>query len=196
MRIQLASLLISTALPFTALAAPLYSTPYVGVEYHYAEYGEQPNVVQGQSTEHLFDEKMSSGRVYAGMRMSPDWGFEAGYIHSENSETDNVADIPGLKSEVMVRSITFDVLGYLPATDNLELVGLVGAAYSKLELQYSGIATGKEKDSEVQPRVGAGFQYWLGESVALRTLVGYQAADYDDTVDGQLFVTAGMNAHF
>lgn len=131
--------------------------------------------------------------LYVGTKVMENLGFEAGYNWSKSQ--DRTADIaarfdgvaaanfgsgakPGAKTTLRRNSAFFDVVGFLPVMDCVELIGSVGYGYvmPKLSITTAGGAavTGYELKNQSVLRVGLGASYMVTDMVGLRAKLGWE----------------------
>lgn len=163
--------------------------PYVGADYQYTQYGNK-DFGAGIKSDDIADTGLHGGNVHVGARLHENLGVEAGYFMTQEGHK----DLGGAKSNLKVKGATFDVLGYYPICPKAELIGTVGASYSKADYEIPTFFSGD--DSEWKGRIGAGAQYWLADNINARALVRYQGADFEGSVSNGVVGTLGVNWQF
>jgi opacity protein-like surface antigen len=132
---------------------------------------------------------------YLGTKFHENFGVEAGYNWSKSqSRTVDVgarfdgapgagfgfgtAAQAGVKTKLRRNSAFFDVVGFLPVMDCVELIGSVGYGYvmPKLSIQTAaGTAiTGYDLKNQSVLRVGLGASYMVTDMVGLRAKLGWE----------------------
>ncbi len=189
-----------------------YFHPYVGTDLTFSHYKYNDSYNLGGFTVNgngLLNQDLYGLNLHVGNRFSKYFGAELGYMHTTSaSNTVHAGDSigPGVvaatdfKTKVHTQALTLDGLGYLPldAQDRVELVGTAGVSWTRadLSLDVPGFGGGDENKSEFGWRGGAGAQFNITPQVALRGLVRYQSADFDDVADHAVVYTAGLNYSF
>lgn len=177
----------------------LFFKPYVGADYQFSKYGNK-NIGVGVESSDIIDTGLNSGNVHVGARIHKNLGIEFGYAQSQTASKEtsavvvtNLGTFPIGKTETQTRAFTGDVLGYYPVTPQTELIGTVGVSYTKAEVSALGV---NFNEKEWKPRVGAGAQYWLTDTLNTRALVRWQGADFDNSVGNAVVGTLGVNYQF
>lgn len=198
------------AFAFSADAAPrnpsgYFFKPYVGADYEFIKYGNE-TFAGNRETDDFIDTGLHGANAHVGARIHRNWGMELGYSQTEEGEKNTtgaglttLGGTPINNTKTDVETVALDVMGYFPVTRSLEFIGSAGVSYSKISIS-SDVGT-KTGDSEWQPRVGLGGQYWFNDNVNFRSLVRYTKAEFSDrdtngSVDGAYTITAGVNYQF
>jgi len=170
-----AKAIVFTALLAGALGAAQAEGLYVGGSVGVPDYHSNVNGVVGGG----------SGvgvKLYGGYRLHPNFAVEAGAFelgHIDNST-----------GRANARGGFIDAVGFYPMTEKLSLLGSAGAAYGRWD-------TTNGDDSSPALKVGAGVQYDLGNSLALRAQYErYQFTDAFDAKPGVGQTTVGLNYQF
>jgi hypothetical protein len=179
----------------------LFFEPYVGADYEYRHYGNEKGVDEDgepDQTKNYTKLGQNGGDVHVGVQFHKNFAIEAGYFQTADTGKNQIFGSDA-NSKVSINGATLDLLGYLPVTNDLDLIGTVGGSYSHAKLTFSGADANQSvalKENEFRPRAGAGFQYWLTDYVNLRTIARYQGASFDDFVNNGWIVSTGINAGF
>lgn len=180
-------------LPFGAQANEgFFFKPYAGAAYDYMHASYK------QGGDQIAENSLNGFDIHIGARLHRYFGVEAAYLQTEHAGKSNVLGL-GVNTTVQFKGGTFDIMGYLPVTDNgkLELVGTAGLSVLKGNLQLKGAGGHISlSESETKPRIGAGAQYWLTGNLNARGLVRYQAADYSNSVNNAIITSLGLNWQF
>lgn len=161
------------AMGFNAAEASMNVTPYVGLDYVYS------NMDMKHGNSHRLEDKFNSLSANVGAKFHPNFGIEAYYQQSDTEKKH------GNQSRFF--SYGADLTGYLPVTQNLELIGSLGIG------QYEFRAGGSEDD--LGYRIGLGAQYNLSQNWAVRGIVREVFLDKDVMGDTTEF-SAGIRYSF
>ena len=116
------------------------------------------------------DDRDIGFKVFAGKQLNRYLAAEWGYFHSgkfvySGLTTDN-RDARGSSS---YRGVNLDLVGQLPLTERLSLLGRVGAQYGKTSSHFTGPRiSGSTLDGKTNAKFGIGAEYKLTEAAALR----------------------------
>ncbi len=136
----------------------------------------------------LLAKSFPGANLYVGTKFHENFGVEAGYNWSKSQDrTADIAanfdgganaDLPGSKTKLRRNSAFFDVVGFLPVMDCVELIGSVGYGYvmPKLSIQTAdGTAVaGYDLKNQSVLRVGLGASYMVTDMVGLRAKLGFE----------------------
>ncbi len=188
------SLVIAGALAVAGSAVAEFGdiTPYIGADY------QQSWMKANGPYSAILPKSFPGATLYVGTKVHENLGFEAGYNWSKTQK--KTADIPagfdGLRnlglatqataqpgSKITLRrnSAFFDVVGFLPVMDCVELTGSVGYGYvmPKLSITTSGSTgfdnAGYALRSQHVVRVGLGANYMVTEMVGVRAKLGWES---------------------
>ena len=156
-----------------------FFSPYVGADYDYTHFTDTPAGVESD---------YSGYNLHAGVRFHKNLGIEAGYFATETGE----GTVSGFDVETDFEGANIDLMGYLPVSNEFELIGSIGAVYTHGEVSIPNVVTVKGSDWDA--RYGLGMQYWFNNNINTRTMVHYSsdANAGSDTVIGSV----GLNLHF
>lgn len=164
--------------------------PYIGADYDYthARY-------QGGGTQ-IAEDNLNGGDIHIGVRLHKYLGAEASYFQTEQAGKSNVLGT-GINTTVQLKGETFDIMGYLPVYNKLELIGTGGVSSLKATLALKGVGGHlSESQTEIKGRIGAGAQYWLTDNINIRGIVRYQGADFSGSVNNVVVSSLGLNCQF
>lgn len=168
----LATLAAITLSSYTAEARESGLKPYVGIDAEYHDYSV--DLGNGLS----YDDDLFAGNVHIGFRPHKNFGVETGYFRTEDiSLKSNTGSL-----KATIQGASFDMLGYLPVHDKVDLIGTGGVLFTVLDAKFSSPFLRYEgSESEVGFRGGAGAQFNVTESFNLRAIARYQqfASDVD-----------------
>jgi OOP family OmpA-OmpF porin len=121
------------------------------------------------------DERDLGFKLFAGKQLNQYFAVEAGYF--DLGKFDFAATTSGngvLRGETELRGVNVDLVGQLPLTQRLSLLGRAGLQYARASTQFSG----NRLDAVTNPnpphggrrgaKVGLGVEYKLSEALALR----------------------------
>lgn len=121
-------------------------------------------------------------KLYGGYHLTPNFALEAGAY--ELGHIDNAT------GRANVRGAYLDAVGFYPMTEKLSLLGSAGIAHGRWD-------TTNGDDSSPAWKLGAGVQYDLGNSLALRAQYErYQFTSAFDAKPGVGETTIGLNYRF
>jgi OOP family OmpA-OmpF porin len=114
-------------------------------------------------------------KVFGGKQLNRYFAIEAGYFDLGKFSFDATTSGNGaLRGETEFRGVNIDLVGQLPVTERLSVLGRAGMQYAKSESHFSGnrlyAVTNPDpaKESRRSPKVGLGLEYKLSEALALR----------------------------
>jgi len=127
-------------------------------------------------TAHTFtnDNTIDRGyKLYGGYQFGPHFALEGGYFDlGEFQFNHSVLPTGTLDSNMKVRGINLDMVGYLPFTDKFSAFARLGANYALTQDTFTSTAPnvlgGKLSDRDVLPKAGVGLEYKFTEAWALR----------------------------
>jgi opacity protein-like surface antigen len=155
----------------------------------------------------LLEDALNGINIYAGQKFNKNFGIEAGFFYNDEeskntpsgstvgSGTVSTADI---NTKLKSYGLTLDAIGYMPINDKFELLGSIGAAYTRADYTLATSVSTAEKshDTEMELRLGAGGQIHLTEKIDARAMARYQTADFDDVADNAWVYSLGINYGF
>lgn len=177
----------------------LFFKPYIGVDYQYigANYKSIPGTTLNFGD--VIADSFHGIHGHVGARVHRNAGFEFGYLWTDEENKTTTTILGPLNVAANVEGFTFDALGYIPvgASEKFEVIGTVGLSILTANVRATvGTLAGAGDETEANIRAGGGFQYWLTDNVAARTLVRYQGADFNGVLDNAIAVNAGLNYQF
>lgn len=149
-------------------------------DYKNANSGDITNFKTSNTADKVEIEKNKLGaNIFVGSRFNENFGAELGYgfITKADADVQN-----SRKAENKINNIYVDALGFMPVTDEVELIGSIGAGRMKAKADVPGAAfTDKSKltDAKIGVRVGAGAAYKFDDNWAVRGMVRYQKGNSD-----------------
>ena len=116
------------------------------------------------------DDRDIGFKIFAGKQLNRNLAIEWGYFHTGNRNYFGVSSTNGLvRGNSSYRGANLDLVGQLPLTQRLSLLGRVGAQYGTTSSKFtSPRISGGIKDSKVNAKVGLGAEYKLNEATAVR----------------------------
>lgn len=124
---------------------------YVGANLGTPDYNSRVNGIDGGGSG-------LGGKVYVGLPITPGFAIEGGYF--------NVGHINNASGKVKVRGVFVDGVGSYAFAPNWSVLGRIGLAQGRFH-------TSNGKDSSPALRLGAGLEYALSASTALRGEYGH-----------------------
>jgi OOP family OmpA-OmpF porin len=120
------------------------------------------------------DERDVGFKLFAGKQLNQYFAVEAGYF--DLGKFDFAATTSGngsLQGETGFRGANLDLVGQLPLTQRLSLLGRVGVQYAKTNTRFSGnrlagVTSPSQSERDTNAKVGLGLEYKLSEALALR----------------------------
>ncbi len=110
--------------------------------------------------------------LFVGSRFNKYFGAEVGYGMIVKAKT---VDSDGDVFVNKVRNMYFDLLGYVPVSNQVDLIGALGIGKLKSKVAINGVnAIHPDLKSKAGIRVGAGAQYNIDNNWAARAMVRYQ----------------------
>lgn len=181
-----------------ALASEL--KPYLGLNAQMRDLGFK----KGYGKEN-FESTMPQGEFIAGLKVNPYLGFELGYFSSieryRNATTEyptqnlgipdfyeNPGDYTRAIGSSKINGGSLNVVGFVPLTANIQVLGSVGLARLRIKLRYLPVANelglmsqaGTEATSrdfvhsKYIPQAKLGAQYLITQTVGLKALIGWE----------------------
>jgi OOP family OmpA-OmpF porin len=116
------------------------------------------------------DERDIGFKVFAGKQLNRYLAVEYGYFHSGKFDYSGVTTTNSVvRGDSSYRGVNLDLVGQLPLTQRLSLLGRVGAQYGKISSHFSGPRiSGETKHGKTNGKFGVGVEYKLTEAAALR----------------------------
>jgi opacity protein-like surface antigen len=180
-----------------AYAAPtttgndLFFKPYVGADYQYTHIEDADG--NGVSVGDVFKNNLNGGDIHVGARIHKNLGVELGYERTEVGKKSNVLG-SGFDTNLRQQGGTLDMLGYLPVSNSVDLIGTVGAAV--VETHATATDGENDKPTDIKGRAGVGAQYWLTDNVNIRGMVRYEGVSFESDVNNAVLASAGVNFQF
>jgi OmpA-OmpF porin, OOP family len=126
-------------------------------------------------TSYSADNHDTAFKLFVGKQLNRYFAIEAGYFHLgefdfEAATTNNRV----LRGETKFRGVNLDLVGQLPLTQRLSLLGRAGVQYAKATTHFSGNVLNAvsnpnpPNEGRRHAKVGLGLEYKLSEALALR----------------------------
>jgi OOP family OmpA-OmpF porin len=116
------------------------------------------------------DERDTGFKVFAGKQLNRYLAIEGGYFHSGRFEFSGLTtDNRALNGNNSYRGVNLDLVGQLPLTQRLSLLGRAGVQYGNMRSHVrSNLITADTTYGKTNAKFGAGVEYKLTEAAALR----------------------------
>lgn len=134
------------------------------------------NLVTSTSSVNSFtrDERGHGFKVFAGKQLNRNFAIEYGYFSLGKFDfSANTSDNGFVRGETKHRGVALDLVGQLPLTERLSLLGRAGVQFMRTHSNFSGnrLAGGivtNPSTSDTNAKFGIGAEYKLTEAAALR----------------------------
>lgn len=176
--------LLATAIPFQAQAND-YEYPYSGVSYGNLGIDDTcedlrqdfqaaaNNNFPGASLS--CDDSPAFYRVYSGARLTPHFGFEVGYRHSEKADLGVSSNGQNVKiADASIRGIDLAALAQFPLGNRIDLFAKAGGFFWDYDFESSALGSNDASGNNFM--YGAGIRFGITDNIFLR-------ADYDIVPD-------------
>ena len=131
----------------------------------------------GSNTFNTFsnDQKDRGFKLFVGKQLNQYFAIEGGYF--DLGKFDMAATVPalgrGIAGETRYRGVNLDLVGQLPLSQRISLLGRIGGQYTRTGTSFSGpaIAVPNNRysgDSDFGPKAGLGLEFKLSEALAIR----------------------------
>jgi OOP family OmpA-OmpF porin len=123
------------------------------------------------------DERDLGFKLFLGKQLNENFSVEAGYFDlGKFSVAATTAGNGRFQGESGFRGVNLDLVGQLPLTQRLSLLGRVGMQYAQTRTDFSGnrlaaVTRPHASENKLGPKFGLGLQYKLSEALALRAEV-------------------------
>ncbi|MET0857794.1 MAG: OmpA family protein [Telluria sp.] len=116
------------------------------------------------------DERDLGFKLFVGKQLNQYLAVEYGYFHTGKFDYSGVTtDNRDVRGSSSYRGVNLDLVGQLPLTQRLSLLGRVGAQYGKTSSHFSGPRiSGETLAGKTNAKFGVGAEYKLTEAAALR----------------------------
>jgi OOP family OmpA-OmpF porin len=116
------------------------------------------------------DEKDIGFKLFTGKQLNKNLAVEFGYFHAGKFDYSGVTPTNSVvRGTSSYRGANLDLVGQLPLTQRLSLLGRVGAQYGKTSSHFTGPRiSGQTLDGKTNAKFGVGAEYKLTEAAALR----------------------------
>ncbi|MDZ4101226.1 MAG: OmpA family protein [Hydrogenophaga sp.] len=130
---------------------------------------------QGFTTTSIQDRDRSTGfKLYGGYQFSPHLAVEGGYFDlGKFGYTANTVPIGTLNGDMRVKGLNLDLVGTLPLTGKLSVLGRVGVNHARVNDRFSGTGTVNvtnptARKSDTNVKYGVGLNYAFSDALAMR----------------------------
>ena len=178
--------------------------PYIGIDVATSkiDFGTDEWVVYDSYEYH--DDKNESMSFVLGAKLNNNFGLEAFYQISNESEKNYYWDEDAYETDVLsYTAFGMDAIAYMPVTQELELLAALGLAQYNFETSYKdtivgeGTEKGEEKDFDsLGIRIGIGAQYNITDRLALRTMARYIKMNDDEYIKNLTEISLGLRYMF
>jgi opacity protein-like surface antigen len=170
--------------------------PYIGFDI-----GRTYAKLTDTDDEDLFKDKNNSISGVIGLKFNKNFGLEAFYQQSDKAKKSVDYGIAQMSTSLQYSAYGADFLGYLPVSQDFEVLASLGLAQYDLKAKASGHLYGipfSEKDSEdsLGYRFGLGLQYNINQHLALRTMAHYIQLDKDEAIKHLTEISLGLRYMF
>ena len=119
------------------------------------------------------DNTSTGGKLFGGYQITPNIAVEGGYFDLGRFNFSGVTSGGSYSGDTRARGLNLDLVGTLPLTDRLSVLGRVGAAYAQTRDNFSstGFAPAITRDrsrNDTNVKFGLGLQYAFTEALSLR----------------------------
>jgi OOP family OmpA-OmpF porin len=120
------------------------------------------------------DERGQAYKIFGGYQINRNFALEAGYFDlGKFGFSTTTAPAGALNGQIKLQGVNFDLLGTLPLTESLSLIGRVGAQAARARDNFSGsgavaVLNPNPSKREVNVKFGAGLQYEVNRSFLIR----------------------------
>jgi OmpA-OmpF porin, OOP family len=129
----------------------------------------------GLATSTINDNRTDTGyKLFGGYQFNKNFALEGGYFDlGKAGFTATTVPAGTLNGQIKLRGLNLDAVGFLPITENLSLLGRVGANYAEAKDSFSGtgavtVANPAVTQSGTNVKYGMGLEYALTKTLALR----------------------------
>ena len=141
-----------------------------------AEEGVAASALGGAAVTGVSSDKRDNGyKLFGGYQLNRNIGIEAGYFSlgkfsfSGNAPANAFNAGGPFNAEARIRGFNLDLVGTLPVTENLSVIGRIGAQVARTRDNFSGagaagIANTSPSKRDTNYKVGAGLQYEVNRS--------------------------------
>lgn len=189
-------LLLSSVIALGTLNVEAYELkPYLGLDYVYSIADIEKDEDLNRT---VWETKYNNIALDLGVKVHQNFGLEAfAQFSDKGKKSDNYAGV-GFKTELNYRAYGVDAVGYLPLSNQFDLLGSIGVAYydfdQKINVPVAGYSE-KDSDSHWAVRAGIGAQYYVNENIAIRAMFRYNHLDMDG-LDHIFDLSAGIRYYF
>lgn len=120
------------------------------------------------------DERDTGYKLFVGRQLNPYLAVEAGYFDLGKFNFQSASSGNGvLNGEAAFRGVNLDLLGQLPLSQRLSLLGRVGMHYTRTSTEFSGnrllgSTNAHASERKLNAKLGLGLEYKFSEALALR----------------------------
>jgi OOP family OmpA-OmpF porin len=154
-------LALGAAMPLAAHAQATMPGAYVGISAGQSE----PLQYDACDTRPTCKKKGSAYRFYGGWQFSRNLGVEVGYSDLGKASSSS----PTFTETIKVRATELTLVGWIHGSERASLYGKVGGYYAQTTADSAGGGVSQRlRESNGGPTFGAGLQYFMTSSLALR----------------------------
>jgi opacity protein-like surface antigen len=153
--------------------------------------------------EDVFEDNVNSISGVVGLKFHKNFGLEAFYQQSDKAKKSVDFGMGHLNTSWQYKAYGVDFLGYLPVSQDFELLASLGLAQYDIKAKDSVHAYGidaafSEKYSEdsLGYRLGLGLQYNINQHLALRAMAHYIQLDKDEDIKHLTEISLGLRYMF
>jgi len=120
------------------------------------------------------DQRDRGYKLFVGKQLNQYFAIEGGYFDLGKYDFRAVTTGNGIvQGETKFRGVNLDLVGQLPLSQRLSILGRIGAQYARTGTDYNGngIAVAGNRyssDSDIGPKAGLGLEYKFSEALAVR----------------------------
>lgn len=113
-------------------------------------------------------------KLYGGYQLTPHLAVEGGYFDlGKFGYTAHTAPLGSLRGDMRVRGLNLDLVGTVPLTDRLSLLGRVGVNHARVNDRFAGtgsvsVARTTASKSEANAKFGVGVNYAFNDALSMR----------------------------
>lgn len=142
-------------------------------------------------------------KLLGGYQFNPYFSLEGGYFDlGEFGYTANVQPAGSLTGNLQLKGVNLDVVGMLPLTKKLSLLGRLGVNYANADTSYAGSGAvnttlSGESEKAANYKAGIGLQYAISKAIGLRAEAErYRVSDSSDNNGDVDLFSLGMIYRF
>lgn len=120
------------------------------------------------------DERDVGFKLFGGYQFNRHFAMEGGYFDlGQFSYRANTVPVGTLNGDIRLKGVNLDMVGILPLSDKIALLGRVGLAYTEAKDNFNGsglvrVLNANPEKREANYKMGLGLQYKISEALRLR----------------------------